>query len=123
MKVINAKTHGILDYLTVVFLFLSPTLFGVDGTLATFTYILGVVHLLLTILTAFEVGLIKVIPFRVHGIIEIIVAIALGIVAYWFYTLDNLTGFYFYLVVAMVILLVFFLTDFTSATSTRPQHA
>ncbi len=123
MKVINAKTHGILDYLTVVFLFLSPTLFGMDGTLATFTYILGVVHLLLTILTAFEVGLIKVIPFRVHGIIEIIVAIALGIVAYWFYTLDNQPGFYFYLVVAMVILLVFFLTDFTSVTGTRPQNA
>jgi len=120
MKVINAKAHGILDYLTVVFLFLSPTLFGMHGTLATFTYILGAVHLLLTILTAFEVGLIKVIPFRVHGIIEIIVAIALGIVAYWFYTLDNQPGFYFYLVVAMVILLVFFLTDFTSVTGTRP---
>ncbi len=123
MKVINAKAHGILDYLTVAFLFLSPTLFGMDGTLAAFTYILGVVHLLLTILTDFEVGLIKVIPFRVHGIIEIIVAIALGIVAYWFYTLDNLPGFYFYLVVAMVILLVFFLTDFTSDTGTRPHNA
>jgi len=123
MKVINAKTHGILDYLTVVFLFLSPTLFGMDGTLAIFTYSLAVVHLILTILTAFEVGLIKVIPFRIHGIIEIIVGIALGIVAYWFYTMDNMLGFYFYLVVAMVILLVYFLTDFTSATSTRPNYA
>lgn len=123
MKVINAKAHGILDYLTVVFLFLSPTLFGMNGTLGTFTYILGVVHLLLTILTAFELGLIKVIPFRIHGIIEIIVAIALGFVAYWFYTLDNILGFYFYLALAIVILLVFFLTDFTSVISPRIHNA
>ncbi len=123
MKIINAKVHGILDYLTVVFLFVSPTIFGMDGTLATFTYILGVVHLLLTILTDFEVGLIKVIPFRVHGNIEIIVAIALGIAAYWFYTMDNMTGFYFYLALAIVILLVFFLTDFTSNTGKRLRNA
>lgn len=123
MKVINSKAHGILDYLTVVFLFLSPTLFGMDGTLATITYTLGVVHLLLTILTAFEFGFIKVIPFRIHGIIEIIVAIALGIVAYWFHTLENMLGFYFYLALAIVILLVFFLTDFTSVTSPRIHNA
>lgn len=122
MKVINAKVHGLLDYLTVVFLFLSPTLFDMDGQLATFTYILGVVHLLLTILTAFELGLIKVIPFRIHGIIEIIVSIALGFVAYWFFTLENMTGFYFYLSLAIVILLVYSLTDFTSATSST-KHA
>lgn len=119
MKVINSKVHGILDYATVVFLLLSPTLFAMDGTLATFTYILGVVHFLLTILTAFEPGLIRIIPFRVHGWIELVVAVALTGVAFWFNSIGNTTGFYFYLLLAVVIFVVYLLTDFTSASLQR----
>lgn len=112
MKVIQPKAHGVLDYLVVVFLLLSPTLFGMDGLLATFTYVLGGIHFLLTILTVYEPGLIKVIPFRLHGIIEFVVAILLAGVAIWFNSRGNDLGFTFYLALAVVILLVYLLTDF-----------
>ncbi len=115
MKVISSKVHGILDYATVIFLLLSPTMFDMQGNLAIFTYALGCIHFLLTILTAFEVGLIKVIPFRLHGLIEIVVAIALVGVAFWFRSQDSGLGYHFYLAMAVVILLVFTLTDFSSA--------
>lgn len=115
MKIISSKVHGLLDYATVIFLLLSPMLFGMQGNLATFTYALGAIHFTLTILTAFEVGLIKVIPFRLHGLIEIFVAIALVGAAFWFRSQDNGLGYHFYLALAVVILLVFMLTDFTSA--------
>lgn len=115
MKVISSKVHGLLDYATVVFLLLSPTFFKMDGTLATFTYVLAGVHFVLTILTAFEPGLIKVIPFRLHGLIEIFVAIALTGAAFWFRSQDDGLGYHFYLALAVIILLVFMLTDFTSA--------
>ncbi len=115
MKIISSKTHGILDYLTVVFLLASPAIFSMEAPLSTITYVLGIVHLCLTLLTNFEAGVIKVIPFRVHGLIEIVVAIGLAILAFWFYKHVNSLGFYYYMTLGIVILLVFILTDFKSA--------
>lgn len=114
MKIISSKVHGILDYVTVMFLALSPSLFHMDGNLKNFTYGLAMVHLLLTILTRFELGIIKVIPFKVHGFIELAVAVALVAVACWFYHDNNTVGFYFYISLAIVILAVFLFTDFTN---------
>lgn len=115
MKIISSKVHGLLDYATVVFLLAAPTIFKMEGTLCTLTYILAGVHFALTALTAFEVGLVKIIPFKLHGVIEIVVAVALGGVALWFKNNDNALGFYFYSGLAIVIMIVFLLTDFKSA--------
>ncbi len=115
MKVISSKSHGILDYIFSAFLLGSPSLFKMDGYLCTITYILGAVHLGLTALTNFEVGLIKIIPFRIHGLIEIVVAVVLAVLAFWFYNNGTTLGFYYYMALAVVILLVFILTDFKSA--------
>lgn len=112
MKIISSKVHGILDYLTVIFLFAAPTLFKMEGALCTFTYALAGIHLLLTAITNFEPGIIKIIPFRIHGLIELTVSVALIAVAFWFNSNGNLLGFYFYMGLAIVILIVFLLTDF-----------
>ena len=95
-------------------LFHAPTIFKMEGTLCSMTYVLAVVHFALTALTAFELGLVKIIPFKLHGVIEIVVAAALGGVALWFSNNDNTLGFYFYSVLAIVIMIVFLLTDFKS---------
>jgi hypothetical protein len=115
MKIISSKAHGILDYATVIFLLAAPTMFKMEGTLSTFTYVLAGVHFALTALTAFEVGLVKVIPFRIHGILEIVVSIALAGVALWFRNDGNDLGFYFYIGLAIIIMIVFVLTDFKSS--------
>jgi hypothetical protein len=112
MKIISSKAHGILDYLTVVFLLAAPTLFKMEGNLCTFTYVLAGVHFLLTSLTNFEPGIFKVIPFRVHGLIELVVSVILIVVAFWFNSNGSELGFYFYIGLAVVILIVFVLTDF-----------
>ncbi len=112
MKVISPKLHGILDYLVVLFLAASPTLFKMEGALCNFTYGLAAVHLVLTICTSYELGLIKIIPFPIHGIIEFFVAIALALVSFWFNRNGDALGFYFYLYFAVAIMAVFLLTDF-----------
>ncbi len=115
MKVISSKVHAILDYATVVFLLAAPSIFNMEGTLSVFTYVLAAVHFMLTALTSFEYGLAKVIPFKVHGYIEIVVAVVLTGVAFWFRSNGSDVGFYFYLALAAVILVVFSLTDFSSS--------
>lgn len=117
MKIISSKFHGVLDYLTVVFLFASPALFAMEGPLVTFTYVLGGIHLLLTVLTDFELGLFKVIPFKVHGLIEIAVAVILTAVAFWFNSIGSELGFYFCIGLAIVILIVFILTNFKKSSN------
>ncbi len=112
MRILSATTHGIIDYFFVILLALSPTIFHMEGGLATFTYTLAGVHLLLTIFTNFKPGLIKLIPFRVHGLIEIVVALALAGVAFYFYEQGSTLGFYYYMAITIIILLVFSLTNF-----------
>ncbi|MEO7265111.1 MAG: hypothetical protein ABIW38_09375 [Ferruginibacter sp.] len=119
MKILSSRMHGIIDYLLIVFLFASPTLFKMEGSLCTITYALAATHLLLTVLTNFELGLIKIIPFKIHGLIEMIVSISLAFLSFWFYRNGTNFGFYFYMILAIAIMIVFILTDFKSVTANK----
>ena len=77
MKLFNSKTHGIIDYLVVIFLALSPTLFHLSPFVSTITYALAGIHFALTILTDFPYGVIRVIPYKIHGLVEFLVSILL----------------------------------------------
>ena len=79
MSLIPPRLHGILDYATVVFFLLAPTLFSntLFGGTITLCYVLAVVHLTMTLLTDFPLGMAEVISLGVHGVIELIVSIAL----------------------------------------------
>lgn len=117
MKVINAKTHGIIDYLVVLFLWASPTLFGLPETAALFSYILGGIHLGLTILTDFQFGLVKVIPLKIHGLIELIVSIALVGIAFYFGSVEGELARNFYLGFGIAVFLTWLLTDYRRVTA------
>lgn len=112
MKVINSKLHGIIDYLVVLFLWLSPSLFGLPETTALFTYVLGGIHLVLTLLTNFQAGLIKVIPLSIHGWIELIVAIALVGVAIFLGNKEGMLARNYYLGFAAAVFVTWLLTDY-----------
>jgi hypothetical protein len=111
MKFLSPKVHGIIDYLVVVFLLLAPALFGLKGRIVTFTYILAGVHLLLSILTNYTVGLVKLVPFPLHGLIELAVSVALIILSYTLFK-NNPTGKMFYLAFGAGLLLVWLVTDY-----------
>ncbi len=77
MKILSPRIHGYLDYLVVIWFLAAPTLFGLTGIAANISYALAIIHLGLTVLTAFPLGVIKVIPLQFHGVIELIVSFAL----------------------------------------------
>ena len=113
MRFISPKIHGIIDILVIIFLFGSPTFFGFIGVLATFTYILGIVHLLLALLTDYSIGVVKVIPFPVQGIIEFVVGVALIALAYTVFSGDPVGKLY-YVIFGTVILLTWLCTDYNN---------
>lgn len=77
MGIIPSRVHRVLDFVTVVAFASAPTLFGLVGRTATLAYALAVVHLLLTLATHFPGHGRYPVPFRAHGVIELLVGLAL----------------------------------------------
>jgi hypothetical protein len=111
--------HAWLDYATVIIFAVAPSLLGLSGIAAMLSYTLAGVHLLVTLLTAFPGGVWPVIPFRLHGFIEMAVGPTL-LAAPW---LLGFTGNarMFYSAMGVVILLVWLITDYAGAS--KPASA
>lgn len=77
MKILSPRVHGYLDYAVVLLLALAPTLFGFVGTPAALCYVLAILQLGMSLMTKYPLGLAKLIPFTVHGGIELVAAIGL----------------------------------------------
>lgn len=123
MKVLSPKQHGYLDYLIVAVFALAPSLFGFTGIAATVTYALAGVHLLMTLATAFPLGVLKLIPFTVHGAIEFITAIGLLAMPWLLGFTDQPAAKNFYLGSAIVVFIVWAITDYKAADGTRRAAA
>ncbi len=122
MNILTPRIHGYLDYLTVAFFLIAPSLFGLTGTPAVLAYVLAGVHLLMTVCTAFPLGLVDVLPFRLHGTVELVVAVAL-IVLPWVLSGVFAGAQVLYTVVGGVILVVWLLTDYRASGTARAAGA
>lgn len=117
MKKLSSKVHGIIDYAVIIFLWLSPTLFALSSTTSLFTYVLGSIHLALTITTDFEMGLFRIVPLKIHGLIELFVSVALAVVAFVLGNIDGSKSMTFYLIMAAAIFATWLITDYKSMIS------
>src|SRR4051812_13538646 len=74
MKIIPRQIHGILDYVVGIILILSPRLFGFSygGAEQSVPVTLGWATVVYSLLTKYELGALKVIPFRVHLILDLL---------------------------------------------------
>lgn len=68
MKVIDTRTHGVIDYLTGALLLVAPYLFGfADGSIAQWLpQVLGAMIIVMSLITDYELSVAKVIPLGVH---------------------------------------------------------
>ncbi len=114
MKVLTPRVHGVLDYLMVLVFVAAPTVLGLSGLPATIAYTLAGVHLLLTLATDFPPGVLRIIPFPMHGMIEIVVSALLVALPWVAGFADETAARNFYLAVGVVIFIVWLLTDFRS---------
>jgi hypothetical protein len=73
MKVISDETHALLDYVTVVIFALAPTMIGFSGLAATVSYVLAMVHLAMTLVTDMPFSLAKLVPIKLHALVEVVV--------------------------------------------------
>jgi hypothetical protein len=73
VKIISDQMHGVLDYITVIIFAIAPSLIGLTGVAAVVSYVLAIVHFSMTVTTNMPLGVVKLIPIKLHAIVELIV--------------------------------------------------
>ena len=67
MRFLSTRVHGTLDYTVGVLLISAPRIFGIDSSAAIWILvILGAGTIVYSLLTDYELGLVKLIPMPVH---------------------------------------------------------
>ena len=123
MRVLGAFSHGVIDYLMVIFLAIGPGVAGFHGRQATMCYLLAAVHFLMTVITRFPLGVLKTLPFALHGAIEIVVAVLLIILPWLANFSAGVLSRNFFVAIGVLIGLIFLLTDYRSAGRARVTSA
>ena len=79
MNFLSPRIHGILDYLTVGLFALAPMFLQAEGSQVAILacYVVAGTLLVVSLLTRYPLGALRVIPFPVHGSIEFFTAAGL----------------------------------------------
>ena len=118
MRFLSPRVHGYLDYLVVVVFAVAPSLLGFSGTPAYLSWVLAGVHLSLTLLTAFPLGVVPVVPFAMHGMIELAVG-PLLVAGPWILGFSDLPiSRAFFIASGVAVFLVWLMTDYRRVPAT-----
>ena len=104
----------------VIFLIIGPRLIGFSGKQATFCYILAAVHLALTVLTRFPLGVLKVVGFPLHGVVEFLAAIVILALPWIAAFARGVLSRNFFVSVGLLLLFVWALTDYRGLRGNAP---
>ncbi|HEY0548251.1 MAG TPA: SPW repeat protein [Verrucomicrobiae bacterium] len=69
MKILPTRVHGMLDYPVGLILLLAPNIFGfadAQGAAVWVPRVIGILTLIQSLMTRYELGLVKVLPMRMH---------------------------------------------------------
>jgi hypothetical protein len=115
MKFLSPKIHGILDMLVTVVLFIAPSVFRFGREASAVSYTLGAAYIVVILATAYQYGLVKLLPFTVHGAIELVLSpllIAMPWIAGFRY---DMAGRGFFIAAGVLLFLVWLTTDYKAA--------
>lgn len=116
---LSPRAHGFIDYGSVVFLVLAPMLFGFGGVPATLCYLFAGALLVLSLITAYPLGLAKVVPFTIHGGIEAVSTVFLLAAPFLFGFSDVPAARNFFLAAGVALGIVFLVTNYKAAERPR----
>lgn len=121
-KLLSPQVHSFIDYALVALFLAAPYLFGFTGLPATLCYVIALVHAGMTLITAFPGGVLKIIPFPIHGYLELAAGAAL-IAMPWlagFAALEMARNLF--LAAGAAVVAVWLLTDYEAAEVPRPME-
>ena len=85
MRFIPTKVHAVLDYLTAITLLALPRLLNWDRDTTTFLTILAIATIIYSLLTRYEGGLMRVLPVKIHLLIDFLSGVGLASSPFWLF--------------------------------------
>lgn len=109
MKFIPSKFHGALDYAVAITLIVAPLVLGFAGVAKYLAIAGGLGLLVYSLITDYSLSARKLLPFRMHLILDFVAALALVAAPFLF----GFTGIEkaFYLVIGLSVIAVVFVTN------------
>ncbi|HLL60460.1 MAG TPA: SPW repeat protein [Candidatus Nitrosocosmicus sp.] len=125
MKMIPTKVHGILDYATGIALLLAPNLFGfadVGGAAVAIPRILGIMILVQSLMTNYELGVMKMIPMSMHLMVDYVASLFLVASPWLFGFADEPANVWMpHVIVGLVYFVTSLMTQTKSSTETNTK--
>lgn len=122
MKFITTRAHGILDYLVGVILVATPWMlrFDSNGPATSVMTTLGVSTILYSIITDYELGVIKLLPMKTHLVLDALGGLLLA-TSPWVFGFSDVV-FWPHVLLGIVELCVVATTKVTTATVHHSRH-
>lgn len=131
-KPVSTRAHGLLDYPIGLALLFAPNIFGfadVGGAAVWVPRLVGIITLVQSVFTRYELGLVKLLPMRMHLITDYVVGIFLAVSPWLFGFYNELVQRVWlpHLVVGLAIILITAMTEKyprqVDVTHRGPAHA
>ncbi|UOQ72596.1 hypothetical protein [Hymenobacter cellulosilyticus] len=116
MKILSPSAHGIIDVAFITFVALAPVMFDLEAPIDTACFVLAGGYLLVTLLTDFRLGLLRLIPFPVHGWLDLLTGVALAAVPFLFHFEANSAERNLFLGLGIFSIIVWLITDWKAQT-------
>lgn len=114
MNLLSPKIHGYIDYLTSALFALAPAMFMIEGVPRAVMgcYVISGGLLVVSLMTRYPLGVVRLVPFPVHGALELVGAPV--IVAYpWIADFDHVgPARNFYIITGVALFLLWLITDY-----------
>jgi hypothetical protein len=108
MRFITKTIHAYLDYPVAVALMALPLVFGLGSSnqiALQLSVTIGIAALILTLLTDHQLGVYKIIPYKIHLIVDAIVGVVF-VVAPFVFSFKGIDAFYYWIIGATVLMVV-----------------
>ena len=109
---IGPHSHAIIDYAFVAFLFIGPQMIGFVGRQARLCWILGLVHLVLTVTSRQPLAPFKIVGMPIHAALELAAGVLLMVLPWIANFARGVLSRNFFTGVALLYLIVWFFTDY-----------
>ena len=124
MKVLSPTIHGVLDYGLALLFLLAPGLLDFPPPAATAAYVIGVVYIIASLVTRYPLGVVKLLPFPAHGVIESLMALSWIVLPWLLGFAEHAASRNFFVGAGVALLAVVALTNYRAAElDTRQRRA
>lgn len=118
MKILSPVAHGVIDIAFITVVAMAPIMLDLVPAVDTACFVMAGGYLLLTLMTDFRYGLIRLVPYPVHGWLDLLTGIALVAAAFIFGFESGSAERNLFLALGIVSIVTWFITDWRAQTST-----